>query len=135
MSAPPCGKCFEDASELSGRSIAQEVELRLEQSFRDDIIVGRIADLIQLVRSQRTADRPNKIEENHSSARMTTEDVVALLKSKPTITPDELFATGILPLSRNSLYEAIKRGDIESLAIGHKKAIVTAPLLRLLQLN
>jgi hypothetical protein len=39
-----------------------------------------------------------------------------------------LHRSGILPLGRNGIYDAIKRGDLDVIAIGKKKAIVTAPL-------
>jgi hypothetical protein len=57
------------------------------------------------------------------------------LLNKPTITPDELFRSGVLPLSRNAIYEAIKRGEIEVLSFGRKKAIVTAALRKRLGLD
>jgi hypothetical protein len=58
---------------------------------------------------------------------MTVEEVKALL-AKPTISPDELFRASILPLSRNGIYAAIQRGEIEAVPFGHKKAILTLPL-------
>jgi hypothetical protein len=58
---------------------------------------------------------------------MTKKDVLALLR-KPTITPDELHRSGILPLSRNGIYDAISRGEIDVVEFGRKKAIVTAKL-------
>jgi hypothetical protein len=60
---------------------------------------------------------------------MTDKEVLALL-GRLTITPDELFKSRILPLSRNGIYEAIKRGDIDVMDIGRKKAVITAPLRR-----
>jgi hypothetical protein len=65
---------------------------------------------------------------------MTQAEIQALL-AKPTITPEELFRTGVLPLSRNGVYAAIKRGDIDVLEIGKKKAVITAPLRRKLGLD
>ena len=50
------------------------------------------------------------------------------LLGRLTITPDKLLESGILPLGRNAIYEAIKRGDIAAIEIGKKKAIITAPL-------
>jgi hypothetical protein len=58
---------------------------------------------------------------------MTADEIKALL-AKPTISPDELFRASILPLSRNGIYAAIQRGEIDAIPYGHKKAIVTAPL-------
>jgi hypothetical protein len=58
---------------------------------------------------------------------MTNSEISELL-AKPTITPDELLRSNILPLSRNGIYEAIKRGEIDAIGYGKKKAIVTAPL-------
>ena len=56
------------------------------------------------------------------------ETEVRELLAKPTISPDELFRSRIFPLSRNGVYDAIKRGDIAALAFGKKRAILTAPL-------
>jgi hypothetical protein len=58
---------------------------------------------------------------------MTKPEIEELL-SRPTITPEQLLRSGILPLSRNGVYEAIRRGEIAALAFGKKKAILTAPL-------
>jgi hypothetical protein len=65
---------------------------------------------------------------------MTTEEIRKLL-SKPTITPSELVASGIFPLGRNGVYDAIKRGKIDIVDLGHRKAIVTASLRRQLGLD
>jgi hypothetical protein len=58
---------------------------------------------------------------------MTANEIKDLL-SRPTITPAELIASGILPLKRNGVYDAIRRGEIDVIDLGHKKAIITAPL-------
>ncbi len=50
----------------------------------------------------------------------------------PAIPPAQ--ARRVLPLSRNAVYEAIKRGDIVSVRIGKKIVIPTAPLRRKLGL-
>jgi hypothetical protein len=50
--------------------------------------------------------------------------------SRPGITPDELHQLGVLPLCRSSIYEAVKRGEIEHLKFGKKIVIPTAPLRR-----
>ena len=65
---------------------------------------------------------------------MTPNEIRELL-SRPTITPAELIASGILPLRRNGIYDAIKRGDIEVIDLGHRKAVITAPLRRKLGLE
>jgi hypothetical protein len=65
---------------------------------------------------------------------MTPNEIRELL-SRPTITPAELIASGILPLRRNGIYDAIKRGDIEVINLGHRKAVITAPLRRKLGLE
>jgi hypothetical protein len=65
---------------------------------------------------------------------MTQQEVRELL-GKLTITPDELHQSAIFPLSRNSIYRAIKRGDFETIEIGNKKAIVTAPLRKKLGMD
>jgi hypothetical protein len=65
---------------------------------------------------------------------MTPNEIRELL-SRPTITPAELIASRILPLKRNGIYDAIKRGDIEVINLGHRKAVVTASLRRKLGLE
>lgn len=65
---------------------------------------------------------------------MTSNEINDLL-SRPTITPAELIASGILPLKRNAVYAAIKSGIIATVDLGHKKAIITAPLRRQLGLD
>ena len=58
---------------------------------------------------------------------MTADEVNDLL-ARHTITPDELHRSGLLPLSRNGIYDAIKRGDIDAIKVGRKMAVITAPL-------
>jgi hypothetical protein len=52
------------------------------------------------------------------------------LRNRPGISPDELLASNVFKVSRNGLYAAINRGDIESFRFGKKIIIPTAPLLR-----
>lgn len=65
---------------------------------------------------------------------VTKQEIQALLEN-PTITPDQLLKAKILPLSRNGIYEAIRRGDLDVIHIGKKKAIITAALRRKLGLD
>jgi len=58
---------------------------------------------------------------------MTKTEVEELL-SRPTITPGQLLQSKILPIGRNSIYEAISSGEIASMKVGKKKLILTAPL-------
>jgi hypothetical protein len=60
---------------------------------------------------------------------------IETLFAKPTITPDELLRSGVLPLTRNGIYEAIRRREIDVLEFGKKKAILTAPLRRKLGMD
>jgi hypothetical protein len=60
---------------------------------------------------------------------MTSQEIRELL-GRPTITPDELYRSRVLPLTRNGIYDAIRRGELEVLEFGKKKAIITAPLRR-----
>jgi hypothetical protein len=55
--------------------------------------------------------------------------------SRPTITPDELHRLGVLPLSRNGIYEACRNGELDHMRFGKKIAITTAPLRRRLGLG
>ena len=55
-------------------------------------------------------------------------DEIRQLLSRPTITPEQLQRSGIFPLSRNGIYQAIERGEIAAVKIGRKKAVITAPL-------
>lgn len=50
------------------------------------------------------------------------------LLAGPVITPAE--ALKVLPLSRNGLYEAIRRGDLQTVKIGNKILVPTGPLRR-----
>jgi hypothetical protein len=40
--------------------------------------------------------------------------------SRPTITPDELHRLGVLPLSRNGIYEACRNGELDHMRFGKK---------------
>jgi hypothetical protein len=62
-------------------------------------------------------------------------DRVREMLSKPVITPEELHGLGIFPIGRNGLYEALKRGDIQSFRVGKKIGIPTSPLRRQLGLD
>jgi hypothetical protein len=55
---------------------------------------------------------------------------IARVLSRPSISPEELVDLHILPVSRNSLYVALGKGDIESFRVGRKFVIPTAPLRR-----
>jgi hypothetical protein len=55
------------------------------------------------------------------------EDVVEIL-ARPAITPAQ--ALKVLPMSRNGLYEAIRRGDIKTVKLGKKILVPTGPLRR-----
>lgn len=59
-----------------------------------------------------------------------TQDEIKQLLSKPTISPQELFRSGIFPLSLYGIYESIKRKEIDAIEFGKKKAILTAPIRR-----
>ena len=65
---------------------------------------------------------------------MTRTEIDELL-AKPTISPDELYRSGIFPLTRYGIYEAIKRKDFEVLEFGKKKAILTASIRRKLGMD
>lgn len=55
------------------------------------------------------------------------------LLARPTLTVAD--ALKIIPLSRNGLYEAIRRGDIATVKMGKKILVPTAPLRRQLGLE
>lgn len=54
------------------------------------------------------------------------------LLKRPTISPEE--ALEIVPVSRATMYAALKEGEIESFRIGKRIVIPTAPLRRKLGL-
>jgi hypothetical protein len=54
----------------------------------------------------------------------------ANLLGRPSISPEELHRLRILPISRNGIYDAVRRGEIESFRIGKRIVILTAPLRR-----
>jgi hypothetical protein len=49
---------------------------------------------------------------------------------RPGISPDELYRLKVMPVSRNAIYDACNRGDIECFRVGKKIIIPTAPLRR-----
>ncbi len=63
-----------------------------------------------------------------------TADLEVLLR-KPGITPEEAIEAGLFPLSRNGLYRALAKGDIELFRIGKKLIIPTAPLRKKFGIN
>ena len=62
-------------------------------------------------------------------------DEIKKLLAKPTITPDELYISGVLKSSRNRVYQAINDGVVASFKVGKKFVIPTAPLRRQLGLE
>lgn len=55
------------------------------------------------------------------------------LVSRPTITVDA--ASRLLGISRNATYEAVRNGEIESINVGKRRLVLTAPLRRKLGLE
>jgi hypothetical protein len=55
--------------------------------------------------------------------------------SSPGITPDQLFNSKLLPMSRNLIYAACNTGEIECFRVGKKIIIPTAPLRRKLGIS
>jgi hypothetical protein len=49
---------------------------------------------------------------------------------RPGISPEELYRLNVMPVSRNGIYEACKRGEIENFRMGKKIIITTAALRR-----
>jgi hypothetical protein len=74
-----------------------------------------------------------KDSDTSTPRKMTASEIVALL-ARPTISPDELFRSGIFPLSKNGIYKAIERHEIELAEFGRKKAVITAPIRKKLGL-
>lgn len=63
------------------------------------------------------------------SAATSREKIAALLASKPTISPEELYGTGAFG-GRNTVYDACGNGQIECFRLGKRIFIPTAPLRR-----
>lgn len=59
---------------------------------------------------------------------MLTREEIEELLAQPAITPDQLLRSKILPIGRNSIYDAISSGELASMKVGKKKLILTAPL-------
>lgn len=55
---------------------------------------------------------------------------LAAILSQPSISPEELHASGLIPVGRNGIYEACNKGEIECFRMGKKIIIPTAPLRR-----
>jgi excisionase family DNA binding protein len=53
------------------------------------------------------------------------EEILKLLR-EPTISVDN--AARVLKIGRNAAYEAVRRGEIESIPIGKRRIVPTAPL-------
>jgi excisionase family DNA binding protein len=53
------------------------------------------------------------------------EEILNLLR-EPTISVDN--AARVLKIGRNAAYEAVRRGEIESIPIGKRRIVPTAPL-------
>ena len=66
---------------------------------------------------------------------MATEKQIRAALLRPGISPDELYELGILPVGRNSIYDACNKGEIECFRIGKKIVIATAPLRRKLGID
>jgi excisionase family DNA binding protein len=64
---------------------------------------------------------------------MTKQEIDELL-SKPAITADQLLQSKLLPIGRNTIYDAISSGELASMKVGKKKLILTAPLRKQLGL-
>jgi len=54
----------------------------------------------------------------------------ARILAQASISPEQLLRSGLLPLSRGSIYEACASGEIECFKIGKRIVIPTAPLKR-----
>lgn len=58
-----------------------------------------------------------------------------LTELKASATTDVATAAKLLGVSRNQAYAALHAGEIEAIRIGGRYRVLTAPLLRLLQLS
>jgi hypothetical protein len=61
------------------------------------------------------------------------EDEVKALLRRPTISVDD--AALVLGIGRNSAYAAVRNGDVESMAVGKRRLVLTAPLRRKLGIS
>ncbi|HYI30320.1 MAG TPA: hypothetical protein VD863_20970 [Bradyrhizobium sp.] len=61
-------------------------------------------------------------------AEISSVERITELLSRPSLTPEQ--TREIIPLSRNGIYDAIKRGDIEVIRMGRRIVVPTAPLRR-----
>jgi hypothetical protein len=50
--------------------------------------------------------------------------------NRPAISPEELYRLNLMPVSRNGIYDACNRGEIECFRLGRKIIIPTAALRR-----
>lgn len=60
---------------------------------------------------------------------------IELALSRPAISPEDVYKLRLMPLSRNGVYDACRRGDIECFRVGKRIVIPTAPLRRKLGLE
>jgi hypothetical protein len=61
---------------------------------------------------------------------MATPKEIRAALSRPGLSPEELYKLGILPVGRNTIYDACNSGEIESFRLGKRIVIATAPLRR-----
>ena len=64
------------------------------------------------------------------TAKVAAQTGIDALRNRPGISPDQLLEAQVMPLTRNGLYDALQRGEIESFRLGKRIIIPTAPLLR-----
>ena len=57
-------------------------------------------------------------------------DVDLEILKRPGISPEQLYKLNLMPVSRNGIYDACNRGEIECFRLGRKIVIPTAPLRR-----
>ena len=79
--------------------------------------------------SSKGKTQPKAVTNRHDA--VTVEE---LLK-RPTISAEQLYKANLIPVSRNSIYDACVSGEIESFRIGRRIVIPTAPLRKKLGLE
>jgi hypothetical protein len=52
----------------------------------------------------------------------------ATIWDRPAVTPEELYAAGLLPVGRDAIYAACNTGEFKTIRRGRKILILTAPL-------
>jgi hypothetical protein len=91
-------------------------------------LTPEIASLKHSVTFETIADSLWTVINRNETMTKTIKSVSSDVLQRAGISPDELFDLNLIPGSRNSIYAACNRGDIQCFRMGRRIIIPTAPL-------